>query len=114
MPKEYQETVVCPLFCVPYFVFYFGLLFNAHHTLESRKAMSKTSTKAATITIDGTQYALDNLTENARAQIVNLRVTDQEIARLQTQLAIAQTARAAYAQALTAQLPAAADAKQAQ
>ena len=108
MPKEYQETVVCPLFC------YFGLLFNAHHTLESRKAMSKTSTKAATITIDGTQYALDNLTENARAQIVNLRVTDQEIARLQTQLAIAQTARAAYAQALTAQLPAAADAKQAQ
>ena len=110
MPKEYQETVVCPLFC------YFGLLFNAHHTLESRKAMSKTSTKAAkaaTITIDGTQYALDNLTENARAQIVNLRVTDQEIARLQTQLAIAQTARAAYAQALTAQLPAAADAKQA-
>ena len=77
------------------------------------KAMSKTSTKAATITIDGTQYALDNLTENARAQIVNLRVTDQEIARLQTQLAIAQTARAAYAQALTAQLPAAADAKQA-
>ena len=110
MPKEYQETVVCPLFW-----------FIAHHTLESRKAMSKTSTKAATkadtkadtITIDGTQYALDNLTENARAQIVNLRVTDQEIARLQTQLAIAQTARAAYAQALTAQLPAAADAKQA-
>lgn len=94
---------------------------NAHHTLESRKAMSKTSsktstkaaTKADTITIDGTQYALDNLSENARAQIVNLRVTDQEIARLQTQLAIAQTARAAYAKALTAQLPAAADAKQA-
>jgi len=31
-------------------------------------------------------------------------VTDQEIARLQTQLAIAQTARAAYAQALSAEL----------
>ena len=47
---------------------------NAHHTLESRKAMSKTSsktstkaaTKADTITIDGTQYALDNLSENVK------------------------------------------------
>lgn len=67
----------------------------------------------ATVNIDGVSYPMEQLSENARAQIVNLRVTDQEIARLQTQLAIAQTARAAYAKALTAQLPAAADAKQA-
>jgi len=65
--------------------------------------MSKESKKSA-ITIDGTQYALEDLSANARSQIVNLRVTDQEIARLQTQLAIAQTARAAYAQALAAEL----------
>ncbi|MFZ5487873.1 MAG: DUF6447 family protein [Pseudomonadota bacterium] len=56
------------------------------------------------ITIDGKEYGLDSLSANARSQIVNLRVTDQEIARLQTQLAIAQTARAAYAQALKAEL----------
>lgn len=56
------------------------------------------------ITIDGKEYALDALSANARAQIVNLRITDQEIARLQTRLAIAQTARAAYAQALSAEL----------
>ena len=54
------------------------------------------------------------LLKNAPLKWVSfLIMTDQEIARLQTQLAIAQTARAAYAQALTAQLPAAADAKQA-
>ena len=61
-------------------------------------------TKPSAITIDGNDYALDDLSANARSQIVNLRVTDQEIARLQTQLAIAQTARAAYAQALKAEL----------
>lgn len=61
-------------------------------------------TKPSAITIDGNDYALDDLSANARSQIVNLRVTDQEIARLQTQLAIAQTARAAYAQALAAEL----------
>ena len=65
--------------------------------------------KKSTITIDDTQYALDDLNANARSQIVNLRVTDQEIARLQTQLAIAQTARAAYAQALKAELDKPAD-----
>lgn len=60
--------------------------------------------KKSSITIDGKQFALDDLSAAARSQIVNLRVTDQEIARLQTQLAIAQTARAAYAQALSAEL----------
>lgn len=65
-----------------------------------------TKSKKSTITIDGKAYALDDLSENARSQIVNLRVTDQEIARLQTQLAIAQTARAAYARALAAELQA--------
>ena len=56
------------------------------------------------ITIDGVQYDLDTLNEIAKQQLVNLQVTDGEIARLQTQLAIAQTARAAYAQALKAEL----------
>ena len=37
--------------------------------------MSKESKKSA-ITIDGTQYALEDLSANARSQIVNLRVTD--------------------------------------
>ena len=57
------------------------------------------------ITIDGVEYALNDLSNDAKSQLMNLRVTDQEIARLQTQLAIAQTARAAYARALSAALP---------
>lgn len=58
-----------------------------------------------TITIDGTEYNLTDLTENARSQVGNLRVTDSEIEKLQQQLAIYQTARTAYANALKAELP---------
>ncbi|MGM0534446.1 MAG: DUF6447 family protein [Pseudomonadota bacterium] len=57
-----------------------------------------------TVTIDGKEYALDSLSEDARNQVVNLRVTDQEISRLNQQLAIAQTARTAYANALKKEL----------
>ncbi|WP_281969164.1 DUF6447 family protein [Roseovarius nanhaiticus] len=58
-----------------------------------------------TITIDGKEYALESLSEAAKGQLTNLRIVDQEIARLQQQQAIAQTARNAYAQALQAELP---------
>ena len=57
------------------------------------------------VTIDGKQHALEDLSDAARAQLNNLQIADQEIARLQMQLAIAQTARNAYAQALSAALP---------
>ncbi|NEV61120.1 hypothetical protein G3446_04255 [Thiorhodococcus minor] len=52
------------------------------------------------ITIDGKDYAVGKLSEEARNQVVNLRVCDQEIAHLKQRLAIAQTARAAYASGL--------------
>lgn len=57
-----------------------------------------------TITIDGKNYELSNLSESARAQVGNLRVTDAEIKRIQAQLAIFQTARQAYATALKDEL----------
>lgn len=62
-------------------------------------------TQDQTITIDGAEYSLANLSDNAKAQVTNLRVTDQEISRLQQQLAIYQTARKAYANALQQELP---------
>lgn len=52
------------------------------------------------ITLNGKTYALADLTEAARNQIANIRVVDAEIARLQQQLAITQTARNAYVAAL--------------
>lgn len=58
-----------------------------------------------TLTIDGTEYNLAELSENARSQVINLRVTDQEIEKLKRQLAIFQTARTAYARALSEELP---------
>ena len=57
-----------------------------------------------TVTIDGQDYALDNLSDEAKTQLQNLQATDQEIARLNMQLSIAQTARAAYGRALKAGL----------
>jgi Family of unknown function (DUF6447) len=53
-----------------------------------------------TITVNGKKYAVDDLSDNAKAQLTNIRVVDQEISRLETLLAIAKTARAAYAQVL--------------
>lgn len=60
--------------------------------------------KSQTLTIDGNQYNSSELSETARHQVVNIRITDEEIQRLQQQLAIAQTARTAYANALKVEL----------
>lgn len=56
------------------------------------------------VTIDGKPYPLESLSDVARSQIINLRATEQEIARQQSLLAMLQTARATYAQALQAEL----------
>ena len=56
------------------------------------------------ISIDGIPYDPDTLSDVAKQQLINLQVTDSEIARLQTQLGIANTARATYANALNAAL----------
>ena len=66
---------------------------------------AKTPSAAGTITIDGVTYVLDQLSEEARTQIANLRGCDLEIARLKQQLAITQTAWMAYAAALKQALP---------
>jgi hypothetical protein len=54
------------------------------------------------IKINNTEYDTDALPDAAKQQLQMLAVTDAEIRRLQAQLAIAQTARNAYAQALAA------------
>ena len=59
-----------------------------------------------TITIDNKSYELDNLSDEAKAQLVSLQFCDQELARLQAQAAALQTARIAYSRALQAALPA--------
>jgi len=66
-----------------------------------------------TITIDNQSYDLDTLTDEARAQLTSLQFCDAELARLQAQTAVLQTARAAYAKALQAALPSVLDLAQA-
>ena len=62
-------------------------------------------TEPKTVTINDKEYIFDDLSDAAKAQLISLQRTDQEIVRLQQQLAIAQTARNAYAQALNSELP---------
>jgi hypothetical protein len=57
------------------------------------------------IKIDNKDYDTDKLSDEAKTQLTNIQVCDQEIQRLQVQLAIAQTARMAYARALGEALP---------
>ncbi|OUX40981.1 hypothetical protein CBE37_05700 [bacterium TMED277] len=49
-----------------------------------------------TITIDGNEYVLDQLSEEHRNVINHMQIADQEIARLQTMIAILTTGRQAY------------------
>jgi len=56
------------------------------------------------ITIDNKEYKLDALTPEVRAELDMLIATDQKIAELQREMAIAQTARHAYAVALQGKL----------
>ena len=57
------------------------------------------------ITIDGRQYELDLLSSTAKEQLASLQFVDTEIQKLQAQLAVYQTARMAYSNALKAALP---------
>lgn len=54
----------------------------------------------AKVTIDGKEYEIESMSEEAKAQLASLQLTDRKIAELNTDLAIAQTARNAYAKAL--------------
>jgi hypothetical protein len=58
-----------------------------------------------TINIDNKEFDVETLSENAKAQIISLRSCDQRMQALQQELAILQTARNAYSNALKAELP---------
>lgn len=72
---------------------------------EEVPAPEATPHEAPGVTIDGIRYRLGDLSEQARAQLTHLRVTDDRINNLKRRLAIARTARQAYAEALAAALP---------
>jgi hypothetical protein len=57
------------------------------------------------VTIDEKEYLISDLSDQAKAELGSMNVVDQKIANLQQEVAIMQTARNAYAQALAAALP---------
>jgi hypothetical protein len=53
-----------------------------------------------TIKIDNVDYDTDNLSDEAKAQLISLQFCEQKLQRLQAQTAVVQTARVSYAKAL--------------
>ncbi len=56
------------------------------------------------ITIDEVDYNTEDLSDNGKAQLASLQFLEQQMAKLKNEIAVYQTARAAYAQALKAEL----------
>lgn len=57
------------------------------------------------ITIDNTDYDLETFSDEAKAQLTSLQFVDAELQRLHANIAVYQTARAAYSNALSEALP---------
>jgi hypothetical protein len=57
------------------------------------------------VTIDGKEYLISDLSDEAKAELGSRNVVDQKIANLEQEIAIMTTARNAYARALGAALP---------
>lgn len=60
---------------------------------------------AESVTIDGKDYQLEDLSEKAQNDLLSLRLVDKKIEENKQELAILQTARNAYARSLAEQLP---------
>lgn len=58
----------------------------------------------ATITIDGKDYNSDILSDEAKNQLTSIQFVDGELARINAQIAVYQTARMAYSKALNDEL----------
>lgn len=61
-------------------------------------------TSEQNVTIDGEEYKLDELSENAKAQLLNIQFVDAQIQQLNNELAVADTAKIGYTRALKGEL----------
>jgi hypothetical protein len=67
--------------------------------------MNGSSNGAGSMTLDNVEYALADLSPDALAQLASAQACDRRIANLQEELAILQTARIAYVNAMKDLLP---------
>ena len=54
----------------------------------------------AKITIDGVEYAIENMSDNAKAQLANIQFVDAQLQQLNNEWAVSDTARIGYTNAL--------------
>ena len=52
------------------------------------------------ITIDGIEYNSEDLTENGKAQLASLQFLEVQMKKIQSEIAVYQTARVSYVRAL--------------
>lgn len=71
---------------------------------SSAAAPAASADAQSNITIDGVAYNISDLSAEAKTALRNVRMVEQHIRRLQSEMSIAQTARAAYGAMLKAQL----------
>ncbi len=62
--------------------------------------MVKKKDQKASISIDGTDYILDELSETAKAHILHIQFVDEQLVQIKNEWAVADTARIAYTNAL--------------
>jgi hypothetical protein len=60
----------------------------------------KKSDKSGTVSIDGKDYVLDELSNEAKEQIASLQFVEQQIQQLQNEWAVSDTARIGYSNAI--------------
>jgi len=58
----------------------------------------------ATITIDGKEYNLDDLSNQAKEQLASIQFVQGEIKKIEGQIAVYKTAEAAYTSALKSEI----------
>lgn len=58
----------------------------------------------AKITVDGTEYETDGLSDNGKAQLASLQFLEVQMQKLKSEIAVYQTARKAYGKALKAEV----------
>ena len=56
------------------------------------------------ITIDDVEYSLDGLSDDAKAQLMNIQFVDAQLQQLNNELAVSDTARIGYTNALKGEL----------
>jgi hypothetical protein len=64
------------------------------------KSMAKKKADEPKITIDGNDYLLSSMSENAKSQVANIQFVDAQLQQLNNEWAVSDTARIGYTNAL--------------